>query len=358
MCSGPTSASRQWRFNLIALLAVFAVVGTGCGTSTISAPPGPVLATITVGARAGTPAVGAGAVWVPNTGDGTVSKIDPARNQVVQTIRVGDAQRTYHDFCEPHGSVHSYMGATFNLRRCDIPSAVAATTDSVWVAANDRKGLIRLDPRDGHQISSVDLGVMPFNLLATNDAVWVTSYADDTILRIDPASARVVATIHEPGEGPSGLTLGEGAVWFANSRSGTVVRIDPASNRISATIPVPCAATCFVGPVPLAMASGFGSIWVRNEASNTVCRIDPASNRIVASLDVGSFFGRDGLDAMAVTPRGIFLSGVSMQRIDPVSNRVTPLNSDSVITLGYGFGSLWATDITGRILRIDPGRIG
>ena len=34
---------------------------------------------------------GAGAVWVANSGDGTVSRIDPSTNSVVATIRVGNS---------------------------------------------------------------------------------------------------------------------------------------------------------------------------------------------------------------------------------------------------------------------------
>ena len=36
-------------------------------------------------------AVGAGAVWVANAGDGTVSRIDPATRRVVKTIEVGNS---------------------------------------------------------------------------------------------------------------------------------------------------------------------------------------------------------------------------------------------------------------------------
>ena len=35
--------------------------------------------------------VGAGAVWVANRLDGTVSRIDPETNEVVKTIEVGNA---------------------------------------------------------------------------------------------------------------------------------------------------------------------------------------------------------------------------------------------------------------------------
>ena len=36
-------------------------------------------------------AVGEGAVWVANTAAGSVSRIEPATNQVVHTIEVGNA---------------------------------------------------------------------------------------------------------------------------------------------------------------------------------------------------------------------------------------------------------------------------
>src|SRR5205807_5664714 len=56
-------------------------------------------------------------------------------------------------------------------------------------------------------------------------ALWMTSYQTDAIVRADPASGRVVSVIREPGQGPSGIAVGEGAIWVANSRAGTVVRI-------------------------------------------------------------------------------------------------------------------------------------
>jgi virginiamycin B lyase len=36
-------------------------------------------------------AVGAGAVWVANAGDGTISRIDPRSFEVVKTIKTGNA---------------------------------------------------------------------------------------------------------------------------------------------------------------------------------------------------------------------------------------------------------------------------
>ena len=47
--------------------------------------------TIPVGDGPTSVAFGAGAVWVTNTAAGTVSRIDPATNEVVGTVAVGNA---------------------------------------------------------------------------------------------------------------------------------------------------------------------------------------------------------------------------------------------------------------------------
>jgi peptide/nickel transport system substrate-binding protein len=46
---------------------------------------------IHVGDEPAAVAVGPDAVWVANAGDGTVSRIDPVKNEVVRRIRVGNA---------------------------------------------------------------------------------------------------------------------------------------------------------------------------------------------------------------------------------------------------------------------------
>ncbi len=206
-----------------------------CGSSAPT-PTNPVVASIAVGARAGTPAIGAGAVWIPNTGDGTVSRIDPTSNHVVATIRIGDAAAFYKTVCEPYGSVHSFMVTTFHIRRCDLPSAVAAGSDSVWVAKNDTNEIVRVDPAANRISARVPTGVAPFGLLVTSGAVWVTSYDDDAIVRIDPISHLVLTTIRVPGGGPTGIVEADGSVWVANSRAGSVSRIDPVTDKVTATV--------------------------------------------------------------------------------------------------------------------------
>jgi len=57
-----------------------------------------------------------------------------------------------------------------------------------------------------------------------------------------------------------------------------------------------------------------------------------------------------------VAPSGIWLGGITVEAIDPASNRVVKTIDQPGITLAYGYGSLWVTDPSGRILRIDPQR--
>ena len=319
--------------------------------------PSPVLASIRVGARPATPVVGEGAVWVPNTGDGTISKIDPSTNSVVKTIRIGDAQALYQARCEPYGSVHSFMGPSFTVRRCDLPSAVAVADGLLWVAQNASHAIVGLDPHDGHQLRAVPLGVTPFELAAADGMVWVTSYQDETVQRVDPATNAVMATIAQFGQGPAGISIGPQAVWVTNSRAGTVLRIDPVTNQVAATIAVPCAAPCTYGAVPLAITAGRDAVWVRNEGIATLTRIDPRTNAVVSTVDVDAFYGRDGVDAIAIAPSGVWLSGLSLQRINAVTGKPAAKLPQSGITLAYGYGSLWVTDILGRILRVNPASV-
>jgi DNA-binding beta-propeller fold protein YncE len=271
---------------------------------------------------------------------------------VVATVHVGDAASFYQRKCAEQGSVHSFMGTTFNVRRCDLPSAVGAGAGAVWVTQNDVQAIARIDPQSNRITAVAPVGVVPFEVAVTAGAVWVTSYQDDAIVRVDPQTRKVVASIRQPGQGPSGIAVGS-AVWVTDSRAGTVTRIDRDSNAVTAVIPLACRAACAEGPKPLAIAVTDGAVWVRNEGDATVARINPATNQVVATMDVDAFYGRDGVDAIAVTPGGVWLTGIQLQLIDPHANRVVSRIDLTGITLAWGNGSLWVTDILGRMARIQ-----
>jgi DNA-binding beta-propeller fold protein YncE len=325
-----------------------------CGNPA-AAPPaakslGQVIASIRVGLGPGTVSVSPPYAWVPDTREGKVTQVDVRNNRVVRTLRIGDANTFYQRDCAAYGSVHSFMVTTFHVRDCDLPSALAATAQATWVLGNGDRTVVRLDPRNGHEITRVPLAMRPWGVAADASAVWVTSYLDDIVVRIDPTSNRPTARITLPG-GPTNVALGLGGAWVVNSRSNAVSLIDPASNRVVRRVAIPCPTACPFGPTPLAIVIAAGSVWVRNEGNSTLSRIDPDTGRVTASYSVDAFYGRDGLDAMAFAAGAIWLGGVQLQRFDVHSGAVRRFEL-SATTVAAGAGSLWITDIAGRVARL------
>jgi YVTN family beta-propeller protein len=88
-------------------------------------------------------AIGAGSVWVANSGDGSVSRIVP---------------------------VHA-------ARRIDVgkdPVAVAAGENAVWVANAGDASLSRIDPRTNRVVTTVELSNTPVGLAVGAGRVWAT----------------------------------------------------------------------------------------------------------------------------------------------------------------------------------------
>ena len=331
------------------VLLLLPLAATGCGGSGSGAPPRPVQAELHTGREVGPPVVAAGAVWVPNEADGTISRIDPATNRVVATIRVGDPQQLVAAGCGP-GSVHSFMYDTLLNRRCDLPTSIAGDARSVWAADTAAQGLARIDPATNRVVQRVDLGAPPFAIALGYGSLWVTSYFHDPheVLRVDPVAGRVVDAITDlPFDGGTGIAIGAGAVWVTCTYARSVARIDPATDRVTATIPTE--------RYPLAVNAGRSGVWVRNEESSSVSHLDPGTNRVTATVrGISPPVGRPGDDAMALGPEGLWVTGVQLLLVDPVRNRVKAKIDLSGNGISEGFGSLWMTSIVGTVQRIDP----
>jgi ABC-type transport system substrate-binding protein/class 3 adenylate cyclase len=172
-------------------------------------------------------AVGHDAVWVAN-GDGTASRIDPARNKVTETVDVARA-----------------------------PTALAVGLGAVWVVgqgSNAFSGAItRIDPHGA--ITTIPAGHEPSAITVGEGAVWVAERGDDAVLRIDP-DTNVTTTI-AVGKRPSALAIGGGAVWVANSGDGTISRIDPKTNGVTSIA---------LGHSSAGLAFAAGSLWATVQA--------------------------------------------------------------------------------------------
>lgn len=147
------------------------------------------------------------AVWIASP-RGTVSRIDPASNQVVASV--------------PESNV-----VVARLDSNGSPLAgVAAIDEAVWVTETVGTAS-RIDPSTNRVVATVELGGVHSGVALTEDAVWVTNSEDDIVFRIDPTVNEVIATVGV-GDFPSAVAADEeDGVWVTNALDDSVSRIDP-----------------------------------------------------------------------------------------------------------------------------------
>ena len=191
---------------------------------------------IAVGAQPYDVAYGYGSVWTTNNGDGTVDRIDPTTDKIVQSY---DTRST--------------------------PTGLSITGGYVWIGANSGSQIFRLDPRT-NRLSRVDVHHQsPAWFAADATHLWVASNVDDVVLHLDPRTGKVLAAV-KVGLTPQDGTIGpDGSVWVPDMGDDTVSRVDPATNKVTATI--------HVGPKPFVLSTGDGDVWAPSYGGSDVRRI-------------------------------------------------------------------------------------
>jgi YVTN family beta-propeller protein len=126
-----------------------------------------VVATIAVGNKPNWIALADDAVWVENTDDGTVSRIDPATNEVTGTFDVGRG-----------------------------PVYMAVLDGRLWVANGLGRSVSVLDATTGEAVGEVAFETGVHGLAAAAGSIWVLdlhgprivdNLKGSTIWRLDPA---------------------------------------------------------------------------------------------------------------------------------------------------------------------------
>jgi YVTN family beta-propeller protein len=270
---------------------------------------------------------GGGRVWVANTGDNTVSVIDPHTNSVTgPAIKVGEepqaitlaggfawvanhADRTVTRIDERSrrvvGKPVRVLGGPYQLAPAgryvwvasEAPGALsaidtrtgrlasaplrlgsglggglAADRNTVWVGFFVRRAVQRVDARTSRPFGRpLTAGGHPEDVLLTPGLVWLALGADHSMARLDRRSGSLVGAPIRVGEYPIALAKGRGSVWSVD-RTDALYRLDPRSGR-SLGRPVR------VGSGPLDVAVADGSVWVANEEGNSVTRVLPTPLR-------------------------------------------------------------------------------
>lgn len=261
-------------------------------------------------------------MWVSNSPNGTVSRLDPKSTTAV-TFPVGK-------------------------NPC---SGLATGFGSVWVPNCGDSTISRLDLKDGKPQAT-------FALTIANDeggiaigagSLWILIDSKGTLARIDPASNKVVAEIYV-SPGSFAVAFGENAVWVTSSEKNTLTRVNPQTHVIDAIIPV--------GPKPRFLTVGEGGVWTLNQGDGTISRIDPKTNKVVATVAAGVPGGGGEISAGEGSV-WVTTFEYPISRIDPSTNTVAQqFVGEGGDSIRVGLGSVWLTNIRGgTVWRIDPKRV-
>jgi YVTN family beta-propeller protein len=306
----------------------------------ITAPPVqlpvlPLAATVAVGRGAGSPAVGAGSVWVPNTADGTLSRVDATTNAVMATIRYGAAGQL-GDF---------YDSAAFGF-------------GSVWAASDEHATVTRIDPATNQVIATIAVASRPAQITVTSDAVWVAHFLQPLATRIDPATNAKTQYTAAAGAPLSGAA-GDGAtIWLLVNQPQTLLHWDASGHELVHADATPTARPVRTFLAAWWVAVGEGGVWTTHPNQDVVTRSDQTTGALTAtvSVDQGRLFGvaTGGGAVWAVTDEALV-------RIDPAAGKVVakaafPRASPVGFTgVTAGTGAVWATNYDrGELYRVAP----
>ena len=236
-------------------------------------------------------------IWVTHFADGSMSQFDTTGN-FVRKISLGAAP---FDVADHGGRSASSTGARVVtagglIKEIDarsggifedpgtFASAVAGNASGIWIATLD--GVARLStsatpgPLDPVAVPTDVTEFPPFTgiSLGTSTAWLIGDTFAPKLWRVDLDEHVVAATIDLPSVAHSVATA-EDAVWVTSLLDDVVWRVDTTTDEIVTTIPV--------GRGAAGIAVDESGVWVANSLDGTVTRIDPRTNAVVETIEVG-----------------------------------------------------------------------
>ena len=268
-----------------------------------------------------------GDVWVGCRSDGGVAKIgvydklcdDKNGNGVVDTSSDDDGDGVISGGeIYPKGQDECVRFITYPGGSCQ--RAVGVDKDNhAWVGEWHGSVLRRLHPDDGHVVQNVSIACNPYGLVIDNDGIiWVSGRGCSMLVRVDPSTNQIDHYASDIGcFQPYGITLDyKGRVWTGNCCCWHVAyRYDPADGSWAA-------AGVQSRPRGVVGAAN-GRVYVANDQSNSVAVVDSDSMQTLAYIDLGMnrFPIGMGVDFDGYV-WAVNQSSSSASKIDPVTNAV------------------------------------
>ncbi len=287
---------------------------------------GRLLASVPVGLGPSGIAASGNDVWVANTAESSVSRIDQGTRSVVQrtpvdagpvaVVVVGADLWVANSQAGTVSEISTQTGLPVadSLVVGNEPTAITAGFGSVWVVNEGDGSLTRIDPSGTTLPKTKFVVESPDGITTGLGSVWVSNRADGTVAQVDPDTMEVTR-LFPVGSGPQGIVVSAGGVWVANSLDLTVSHIDPRTGTVTSDP---------VGDTPTAITSDGGSLWVTDAGDATVAQIDPSTAQVTRRLSVGS------------SPRGLVATGSGLWVVgQPMPSAA---HRGGTLTVSYGGG--------------------
>jgi DNA-binding SARP family transcriptional activator/streptogramin lyase len=213
-----------------------------------------VLETIGLGVPPSAITVGGGSVWVVSQTMNVVVQVDPTLNEVVATIDLPD--KTVDPLCCPH--------------------QVAFARGALWVSF--WSSLVRIDPARPKAVRT------PFRyvrwIAANDDALWaVTGIEAHQVRRLAPLQDAIRLGPQRASGGLHGIAVTERDVW-THSWRGALSRIEAETSRLDIS--------AALGQMLYGFAATRDSLWVTT-LNGEVVRLDPVTGRRLKKLSLGVY---------------------------------------------------------------------
>lgn len=188
-----------------------------------------------------------GSLWVTSDKSSTALRINPATNQVTQSVDIGQA------------SCGQPLDANGDLLTMPCPGSTRA------VVVDGRTGKIRGTVSD----------VGGVHAAAGAGSFWIPNRTRTALQRVDPQTLAVQKKLRVP----TGMVAFDGTfIWSGSSHprppkdTAQLAKIDPRTDRVVARHELPTTAGA-------AMAYGFGALWIKAPDDDKLVRFDPITER-------------------------------------------------------------------------------
>lgn len=284
-----------------------------------------------------------GSMWVLDRRGGTIARIDPGTNEIVDEI---------------------------DLEEIDAGSAwdLEAMKGSLWITTHARR-FVEIDPANGEVRSVVRTNHYSSELYPARGSFWyVTGNGHRTkLVRLDPATGRKLADLRlgRNDTNVSDVVPYEGSVWVVRSHARHVAgtgrnptfyvtaalwEVDPKSNRVVDKMPL--GATYTRGPVDPVIGDvevAENGLWMSRVHERRLMLVRPLDGRVLDVEDLGEFRLPWEFEIVAGDLWVGNLNRGEVARIDPATNETwfTDVAAQTSY-LGSGFGSAWAPVVGGE----------